>query len=376
MLPVERVTKSLAHKVPDRVPLALWGGPYGIVDPLYMALLEKFQLGEPAQPFRKGHTISYIDDRILDALGTDTRYIFPGASPSSPTHPEPNGNLIYDDFGQPWRQTYPYYSATDGLLKNSTSVSDIDSLVNWPDVNDPKWTKGVSERAKSLMDSGYFVIGRMVLSHGPVQMASDLRGMENFMVDMIDQPDFAIALLARVTDTICGLTRNYLHPSGNNMHMIELPGDDYAANDNLVFSPKLFRKIIRPYLEKIIKTIRSVQPDIKIMLHSDGAIGKLVPDFIEMGVDVLHPLEPVSGMDPAQIKQLYGETISFLGGVDISHALPGTIANVREDIDRCIRDLAPGGGYIMAPCNHLQADVPPENVIEMYNNAKIVGIYT
>ena len=160
------------------------------------------------------------------------------------------------------------------------------------------------------------------------------------------------------------------------MHMIELPGDDYAANDNLVFSPKLFRKMIRPCVEKIVKTIRTIRPDIKIMLHSDGAIGKLVPDFIEMGIDVLHPLEPVSGMDPAQIKRTYGDSICFLGGVDISHALPGTLDDVRRDVDRCIRDLAPGGGYIMAPCNHLQSDIPSENIIEMYGYAKIAGIYS
>jgi len=111
------------------------------------------------------------------------------------------------------------------------------------------------------------------------------------------------------------------------------------------------------------------------MLHSDGAIGSLIPDFIEMGIDVLHPLEPVSGMDPAQMKVNFGQAISFLGGVDITHAMPGSVQDVRLDVERCVRDLAPGGGYILAPCNHLQADVPPENVIELYNYAKTAGLY-
>lgn len=375
MIPVDRVKKALAHEMPDRVPLALWGGPYGIVDPLYYALVDLLNLGEPTPPIRSGHTINHMDDRLLEVLGTDTRYIWPGASPSSPSHPAPDSNLIFDDFGQPWRETYPYFSATDGLLEKSTSLSDIDNLVNWPDVDDPRWTTGVSARAKSLEGGGYYVIGRMVLSHGPYQMACDLRGMENFMVDMLDQPDYATALLNRITETVCGLTRNYLEAAGDSMNMIELPGDDYAANDNLVFSPRLFRQMIRPHIEKVIETIRSVRPNIKIMLHSDGAVGKLVPDFIEMGIDVLHPLEPVAGMDPAQIKLDYGESICFLGGVDISHALPGSIDMVRADIDRCIRDLAQDGGYIMAPCNHLQADIPAENVIEMYNYAKVAGNY-
>lgn len=376
MISKERVFKALDHQEPDRVPLALWGGPYGLVDPLYKALLKELDLGDPLPPIREGHTVNHIDDRLLEALAVDTRMIWPGASPSSPTHITAEGDLIYDDFGQPWKRTHPYYSATDGILKEASSLEEIDTLVNWPDVDDPRWTRGVAERAGVMKDSDYFIIGRMVVSHGPYQMACDLRSMENFMMDMIMTPEFAETLLDRVTDTICGLTRNYLKASGGVMDMLELPGDDYAANDNLVFSPKLFRQLIRPRVERIIAVIREIQPEIKIMLHSDGAIGKLIPDFIEMGIDVIHPLEPVSGMDPAKIKVEHGEKISFLGGVDISHAMPGSIEDVRKDVDRCLHDLAPGGGYILAPCNHLQADVPPENVIELYTYAKTKGIYS
>ena len=375
MEPRVRVQKSLNHEEPDRIPSALWGGPYGLVDPLYFALVELLGIGEPLPPIRKGHTVNHMDDRLLAALGTDIRYIWPGESPSSPTHPSADESLIFDDFGQPWRQTYPYYSATDGLLKHADSINDIDLLVKWPDINDPRWTAGVSDRANALKDSGYFITGRMVVSHGPFQMACDLRSMENFMMDMMVNPDYAQHLLDRVTDIICGLTHNYLEAAGSVMDMIELPGDDYAANDNLVFSPRLFRKMIRPHIERIINVIRKIRPDIKIMLHSDGAIGSLIPDFIEIGIDVLHPVEPVSGMDPAQMKVNFGQAISFLGGVDITHAMPGSVQDVRLDVERCVRDLAPGGGYILAPCNHLQADVPPENVIELYNYAKTAGLY-
>lgn len=376
MDPRTRVKTTLSHRQPDRVPLALWGGPYGLVDPLYFQLVDLLGLPQPVAPIREGHTINHIDDRLLEALGTDTRLIWPGASPSSPTHPSADGELIYDDFGQPWKRTYPYYSATDGLLKNAQSVTEIDTLVDWPDVNDPRWTAGVTERAAALRNSGFYIIGRMVVSHGPFQMACDLRSMENFLMDMMMEPEFAGALLDRVTDIIIGLTRNYLEAAGDALDMIELPGDDYAANDNLIFSPRLFRQMIRPRLERIVAAVREMQPEIAIMLHSDGAIGKLIPDFIEMGIDVVHPLEPVAGMDPAQVKRDYGDRISFLGGVDISHAMPGTLEDVRADVDRCLRDLAPGGGYILAPCNHLQADVPAENVVELYRYAAEKGVYS
>ena len=375
MLPQERVMTALEHQEPDRVPLALWGGPYGLVDPLYEALLKELKLGDPLPPIREGHTVNHMDDRLLEALGVDTRMIWPGASPSSPTHSSAEEDLIYDDFGQPWKRTQPYYSATDGILKEAASIKEIDTIVNWPDVNDRCWVEGVAERANALKSSDYFIIGRMVVSHGPFQMASDLRSMENFMMDMMVNPSFAETLLDRVTEIICGLTQHYLRESEGVMDMIELPGDDYAANDNLVISPRLFRQLIRPRIEKIIACIREIQPDIKIMLHSDGAVGALIPDFIEMGIDVLHPLEPVPGMDPARIKAEYGQAIAFLGGVDISHAMPGTIQDVRRDVARCLKDLAPGGGYVLAPCNHLQVDVDPKNVIELYGYAKSHGFY-
>jgi len=376
MKPKERVLKALSHEEPDRIPLALWGGSYGLVDTLYEKLVEKLNLGSPLPPIRFGHTVTHIDDRLLDVLGTDTRMIWPGAAPSSPTHVSEDGDMAFDDFGQPWKRTFPYYSATEGLLKERGTINAIEECIHWPDIDDPKWISGVAERAESLKGSRYFIVGRMVVSHGPFQMACDFRSMENFMMDMVLDPEFAKALLARATDLICGMTRNYLIAAGDVMDMIELPGDDYGGNDNLVFSPRLFRQMIRPCIERIVNCVREFRPDIKIMFHSDGAVGRLIPDFIDMGIDVLHPLEPVSGMDPVQVKAEYGNEISFLGGVDISHAMPGTIKDVRADVDRCIKDLAPHGGYILAPCNHLQADVPPENVIELYSYAKQAGIYT
>jgi uroporphyrinogen-III decarboxylase len=103
--------------------------------------------------------------------------------------------------------------------------------------------KGYQKEHMTIKDNDHFVIGRMVVSHGPFQMACDLRSMENFMMDMAVNQNFAHALLEKVTETICGLVENYLRISAGSMGMIELPGDDYAANDNLVFSPTIVSRI-------------------------------------------------------------------------------------------------------------------------------------
>jgi uroporphyrinogen decarboxylase len=378
MRPRQRVQTALAHNEPDTVPLALGGGPYGLVDGLYLRLVKHLNLGEPVRPFRTGHSISFMDDRLLERLGTDLRYCWPGLLPNSPITPGENADTFYDSYGQVWKRAFPYYYAGEGLLKEATSIDDIERLVRWPDLSDPRWTYGLDERAQLLHEqTDYFVVMRMVASHGPFQTACDLRGTEAFLMDMALNPEFAHALLDRVTTTIEGLLKLVLR-AGNSrkyFNMMELPGDDYAGNTNLLISPAMFRKFIKPCLERLIHVIREHNSSIKIMLHSDGAITKLLPDIISLGVDVVHPLEPLTSTDIPALKEQFGKQISFLGGIDIVHAMPGTREDVIAETKLRISQLAAGGGYILAPSNHLQPDVPQENVITLFETAREFGEY-
>jgi len=372
----ERVYLALDHREPDRLPVAIGGGPYGIVDELYLKLVQLLALGEPVAPFRQGHSISYLDDRLLERLGSDLRYVAPAILPNSPDKPTTEAETFLDSYGQAWKRAAPYYYATQGILSSASEIRQIDELVNWPDVTDPRWTSGVRERANFLHENtDYFVVARMVASHGPYQTACDLRGTEQFLLDMLQNPDFALALLERINNTLVGLTQGYLEVCGDYIDMIELPGDDYAGNNNLIISPAMFRRFIQPIIRNMVGAIKTFHPDIKVMLHSDGAIARLIPDLIAIGVDVLHPLEPLPAMDLAAIKKQYGGQISFLGGIDISHAMPGTRQQVIDEVRQRITQLALGGGYILAPSNHLQADVPPENVVTLFETARKFGSY-
>ncbi|MCX6079602.1 MAG: hypothetical protein NTW32_08740 [Chloroflexi bacterium] len=376
MLPRERVIASLNHQEPDRVPLALGGGPYGLVDDLYLRLLRHLGLGQPVLPFRSGHNISYMDDRLLERLGTDTRYCWPGLLPNSPVNPGPDENTFYDSYGQVWKRAVPYFYTGLGLLENASEEADIEHLVRWPDLTDPRWTAGLANRARSLReDTSYFVIMRMVASHGPFQTACDLRGTENFLSDLALRPDFARSLLDQITTSIEGLLRLSMQAAGQWFDMVELPGDDYAGNKNLLISPAMFRSFIKPCLARLVNVIKHANPQTKVMLHSDGAITSLIPEIISIGVDVIHPLEPLPATDIPAVKARFGGQVSFLGSIDISHAMQGSYQDVIQDLKRCLAQLAPGGGYILAPSNHLQADVPPENVLALYESAQKLGKY-
>ncbi|MGD8402859.1 MAG: uroporphyrinogen decarboxylase family protein [Anaerolineales bacterium] len=376
MTPRQRVLTALTHEEPDTVPLALGGGSYGIVDELYLNLVDHLGLGSPVPPFRSGHNISYMDDRLLEMLGTDLRYCWPGLMPNSPINPGPDENTFYDSYGQIWKRALPYYYSGEGLLKEATSIDDIECFMNWPDLSDVRWMAGVAERARELRENtDYFVVMRMVASHGPFQTACDLRGTENFLKDLARNPEFAQTLLEKVTIVIENLLKQAMLAGGSYFDMIELPGDDYAGNTNILISPAMFRKFIKPCLARLVKVVKEHNPDVKIMLHSDGAITRLIPDIIDLGVDVIHPLEPLPATDLKAVKEEFGRQVTFLGGIDISHAMPGEREEVIEEVKRRIAQLAPGGGYILTPSNHLQADVPPENVIILFETARKFGKY-
>jgi uroporphyrinogen decarboxylase len=372
----ERVRIALQHQEPDRVPYALGGGPYGIVDELYFRMLERLNLGEPVAPFRSYHNISYQDDRLWQALGTDIRYVYPAATPTSPSHPGQAPNQLLDALGQVWVRALPYYYAGRGLLADASDVGDIERLISWPDPDLPMWTTGVRERAQRLHETtDCWVTARMVASHGPFQTACDLRGTERFLMDMVDSDGFAETLIERITTLYEKLMRNYLLACGPYIDMVELPGDDYAGNTGPLISPRLFRELILPALKRLVAVAKDALPDLVVMLHSDGAITKLLPDLVSIGVDVIHPLEPLPAMDLPAIKAEFGRQVSFMGGIDITHAMRGALEDVAAEVQRRIGQLAPGGGYILTPANHLQADVPAENVLELVEAARRFGRY-
>ena len=376
MTPRQRVQTALSHEEPDRVPLALGGGPYGLVDDLYLRLVKHLDLGEAVPPFRTGHSISYMDDRLLERLGTDLRYCWPGLLPNSRVTRGEDDDTFYDSYGQVWKRALPYYYTGEAILKEAKSIDDIESRVRWPDLSDPRWTQGVTERAQLLREqTDYFVVMRMVASHGPFQTACDLRGAEAFLMDMALNPDFAYALLDKVTTAIEGLLKLAMGAGGKYFDMVELPGDDYAGNTNTLISPAMFRKFIKPCLQRLIEVIKEHHPNTKVMLHSDGEITKLLPDIIALGVDVIHPLEPLPAMDIPAIKEHFGKQVTLLGGIDISHAMPGRREDVIAETKLRISQLAAGGGYILAPSNHLQADVPAENVVTLFETAREFGKY-
>jgi uroporphyrinogen decarboxylase len=366
----ERILTAIAHAEPDRVPTALWGSAYGVTDPLYFSLLKALSLGDPVSPFRprRGHTVNYYDDRVLDALDVDVRHVWLGFDDLG--GPVANGA---DAWGVGWAQAGIYL----GPVRYPLEAASIDDLVRyaWPEVEQRVRRDELRERAKHLKEeTDYAVIGRAADSYGPLERCCSLRRIDRFMIDLGAHPEFVVKLIDHVTDVLCRLLEIYLDTAGQYLDVIELPGDDYAAANPLI-SPKMFDRFFAPAYRRIIGLIKDAAPHCKVLFHSDGRMEPLLGRLIDLGVDVFHCLEPMPNVDLASIKAKYGDRLCFWGAIDIKAAMPGSIDRIEAEVQERTRVLAPGGGYVLAPANHLQPDVPAKNVIALFEAARKYGMY-
>jgi uroporphyrinogen decarboxylase len=199
-------------------------------------------------------------------------------------------------------------------------------------------------------------------------MAQRVRGMENLMMDMASNEPVAGVLFDRMVDLKLKFWEMALPQLGDLVDVIS-EADDYGTQVSQLISPRMFRKQIKPRLQTLFARIKQLAPHAKLFFHSCGNVRPLIPDFIEIGVDILNPIHvAAAGMEPTALKRDFGKSIVFWGGgVDTQGVLPtGTVQQVRDDVRRNIDALAPGGGYVFNTVHNIQADVPPENIMAMW----------
>jgi uroporphyrinogen decarboxylase len=367
----QRILTAINRGEPDRVPTALWGSAYGITDPLYHELLDYLDLGPPVSPFRvrRGHTVNHYDERILEALDTDTRYVWLGFDDLG--GPPAQGGR--DGWGVGWKKAGLYLAATQHPLAGATA-DDLETYP-FPDVQQYIRRFELRRRARYLKEeTDYAVVGRAVDSYGMLERSCSLRGTERFMLDLAMNEAFAARLIDRVTEVLHRLLEIYLDAAGPYLDVLELPGDDYAGQQ-LLISPEMFDRFFAPRWGRLIRLVKEAAPDCKVLFHSDGRMEPLLGRLIDLGVDIFHCLEPMPSVDIGRVKKDYGDRLCFWGAVDIKQALQGDVARVEAEARKRIRTLGPGGGYVLAPANHLQPDVPPENVVALFRAAREYGTY-
>jgi uroporphyrinogen decarboxylase len=214
-----------------------------------------------------------------------------------------------------------------------------------------------------------------------LEQAAYLRGWERWLMDLVVEPEFAKRLMDIITDIQITLDEAGIREAGEYLSIFKLSGEDFGMQDRPLFSMKVWIELVLPVLRRRWQAARSAldryAPDVKLMLHSDGAIRDFIPDIIASGVEILDPIQPrCVGMDLYSLKEEFGSELTFHGAVDTQTVLPyGSKAEVEQETMRAIDALGKGGGLILAPVHNVQADVPPENLIHMFEIARDYGRY-
>ena len=376
----ERVRAALNHQETDRVPLDLGGSlTTSIAIPSYARL--RAHLGLPAvevEPLNEADGVARVDPDCMEALGLDVVPVVPSSPDAALERGEDaKGSWYRDPFGAtlvrpPGGCSFDYSEYP--LTAPEVKVEDLDRI-KWELLVDPGYYRGVRERALAMRDSTPFALfGMAPNGHDLLNRWFRVRGMEQGLVDLAVNRDLAEAFFERLTDSICRSQALFLAEAGD-MLDVHFLGDDFGAQTGPLVSPSFMREAILPRWARIVRTVRSATRA-KVFFHSCGAISEFIPDLIEMGVDILNPVQVTcDGMDTADLKAKWGKNICFWGGgVDTQSVLAaGTPAQVRAEVRRRVRDLAPGGGFVFTPVHNIMPNVPPENVVAAYSEAKALG---
>lgn len=313
------------------------------------------------------------DEALLQRFGVDFRWIVPHWVQVKERE-DVNGYI--DMWGVPYRATDDAdHFAVDGAPLKKATLKDIDKF-QWPDVNDPKQFEGLGEKAKTLFENTGYVIGADAIKAGPLMTALQMRGYEQFFMDLVIDTEFADALLERITWTLKEMWTRYMREVGPYVQIAYVT-DDLGTQTSMLMSPQLFRERIKPWMTQLHNHIKS-QADVKLMMHTDGAVLPVIEDIIEMNVDILNPVQTsTKGMeDTAALKERFGDRLSFHGAIDVQQLLPNaSYDELRWEVAKRIHDLGRNGGYIIAPCHNISHDTPPENVVALFDLAKEFGQY-
>jgi uroporphyrinogen decarboxylase len=381
--PRQRVTCALSHADPDQTPVDFLATPE-----IWQRLVTALEID--SSPPKESDYFDPAWESLLRELQTDCRVLSydqfcdpPQSILETGAEIDWWGSLARSTPNRMWRQRLP-----DGSLKDIWGHEFF--LVDVPDGVQEEYRTWPLAQAQTLNDLKSYpwpepdwwdfntmpdVIAELDSSQehhirfraGSIfELSWQLRGMEQFLVDMALGSPIPGYIMDRLTEVILENLRRVLGVAGNRLDMIYFY-DDLASKESLLISPETWLKQIKPHHSAIIEVAKTY--DKPVMYHCDGAIQPLIPALIDMGVDVLNPIEVgAKGMDPVNLKEAFGDRLCFHGGIDIRNTLPcGTTEDVQDEVRQRIEVLGRQGGYILASSHHIQPDTPLENIFAMYD---------
>jgi uroporphyrinogen decarboxylase len=355
MKPRERVLTALNHEAPDRCPMQISFTPE-FADRLRADM--HLETGKIHNPHGGGNTYemerALDEDLLLTSVGWANCYY-------------QDADEYTDEWGVGWRTaeyTTPFGNGKyTEITGHPLAADNAISQYRAPDPNRPE-LYAESQWVLDTFKKDYFIVGVTVTTI--FETAWALRGLERLLEDFALNPDIA--------DAVLDIPYQYHLEAAKKLTRMGVDmiwtGDDVGGQHAMIISPKMWRRYLKPRMANFIAELKAINPQVKVAYHSDGQIYSIIPDLIEIGLDVLNPIQPAS-MDPVRLKQEYGDKLCFWGSIDEQQTLPfGSAADVEAEVHQRLQTLGKDGGLIIGPTHHVQLDTPIENLWALVNTVR------
>jgi uroporphyrinogen decarboxylase len=352
MKPRDRVLAALNHEIPDRCPMQI------SFTPEFAERLEKelyLDSNNIHNPHGGGNTYELErmigEDLLLTSVGWANSY-YQGAE------------NYEDEWGVGWHGAKYHTPFGSGVYTEIVGhpLAEDDAIFTYqpPDPNRPELYAGASELLKSFQ-TDYYIVGVTVTTI--FETAWALRGLERLLSDFVQNPDLA--------DLILDIPYQYHLTAAKQLTRMGVDmiwtGDDMGTQHSMMISPRMWRRFFKDRMANFISELKAINPQVKVAYHSDGNIVPIIPELIEIGVDILNPVQPKS-MDPEKLKKEFGDRLCFWGSIDEQYTLPfGSPKDVQKEVLQRLQTLGKGGGLIIGPTHHVQLDTPLENFWALVN---------
>lgn len=357
MTHIERVLTTSRRQVPDRVPK--WIDYESFAPGLMETFRKETGATKPEEffdydvrqvhfgpPVHRRELEAYIPDRIAENAKIDWNW----------------GNVMMLGDHKNVAVTVHY------ALAQAETVEDIEAYPMPDFLAKYRW-EHVKREVDELHRRELAAMGAMSMTL--FEVAWGVRGFENFLMDMIDNKEMARTLLDRITDIRCEMARIFVKAGVDVLRL----GDDVGTERGMMIGRGTWAEWLKPRLASVIRAAREIRPDILVFYHSDGDCRDVIPELIEIGVNILNPIQPEC-MDPAEIKRLYGDKLAFWGTIGTQRTMPfGTTDDVEREVITRIETVGRGGGLLLGPSHLLQDEVPWDNVLAFFKAVDEYGVY-
>jgi len=376
----ERVLKTINHEEPDRIPIDFGGCCWSIVDApnmpehAYLKLCKYLGIKDPVEPVRGAlmNEVDNIDERILERFGVDFRYSWPNDHPLK----EVDNGAMQGPLGIRFKSRGHYNDPDKYPMRDLKTVEEIENYPYWPDPNDPIYTEGLEEKFKNLHENTNYAIGLELGFWGVISDTQTLLfGLDRWLMNMKLKPDLYHAWMKKYFEVTDKIVARLLKTVGDYIELV-VTYNDLGTQKGLYMSHDDYVRFFKPYERRLIQRVKKLA-DVKVIMHSCGSVWSVIRDRVEIGLDVLNPIQPLAtNMRAEYLKENFGNIICFHGGIDTQRLLPfGTPKKIRQEVKRLIKILGPGGGWIAAPSHNIEPETPPENIVAMFDALQEFGTY-